>query len=218
MGKKMSFWLNLVIQLVIALAIAALLYFVFVDDLNTAIYEHRRYITVPEAWPVYCASNALFVPGVMWLGVSGLMWIATTGFFDIFSYAFKSLLVLFSTLKKPGEFEHFYEYKLAQDEKRAAKSVPYAMLIVGVVLVLGAAVCNIVYDNMMEPYMSSPEYQQTRQEAVEAAQEAAEADSDAAEPTDDASPVQSGAPSDAADDLPGDDETTNDTTGGENNE
>lgn len=202
MVKKKSFWLNLIIQLVIALGIAALLYSAFVDDLNTARYEHRRYAAVPEAWPLYCASNALFVPGVMWLGVSGLMWIASTGFFDIFSYAFKSLLVLFSTLKKPGEFEHFYEYKLAREEKRAGKVVPYAMLIVGVVLVLGAAGFNMAYSNAMEPYLNSPEYQQTRQEVIDAMAEA---------PGEDADPAD-------ADALMDESGTTNDTTGGENHE
>ena len=175
MGKKKSFWISLAVQLVIALLIAALMYANTVDDLNTAIYEHKRYIAVPQAWPVYCASNALFVPGVMWLGVSSLMWIATTGFFDMFGYAFKSLLMLFSPLKRPGDIEHFYDYKVAKEEKRSGKGVPYAMLIVGVVLIMGAAACNIVYDNMMSDYLSSDAHQQTRQEAIETAEEEAAA-------------------------------------------
>jgi len=176
MGKKKSFWISLVVQLVIALVIAALMYANTVDDLNPAIYEHKRYAAVPEAWPMYCASNALFVPGVMWLGVSGLMWIATTGFFDMFGYAFKSVVMLFSPLKKPGDIEHFYDYKVAKEEKRAGKSVPYAMLIVGVVLIMGAAACNIAYDNMMSDYLNSDAHQQTRQEAIETAEEAGNTD------------------------------------------
>lgn len=199
MGKKTKFWLSLGIQLLIALGVAALLYFSFLDDLNTNVFEHWRYAAVPDAWPVYCASNALFVPGVLWLGVGGLTWIATTGFFDIFSYAFKSLLLLFSPLKKPGEFERFYEYKLAKEEKRSGKAVPYTMLIVGVVLVLGAAVLNGVYNGKMDPYLNSPAYQQTYEDVFDAE----EADDD---------------PADGAENLPGENEATHDTTGGEDNE
>ena len=207
MGKKAKFWLALGIQLAVALAIAALLYVNFLDDLNTAVYEHKRYAAVPAAWTMYCASNALFVPGVMWLGVAGLMWIATTGFFDIFSYAFKSLLVLFSPLRKPGEFERFYDYKLAKEEKRSGKAVPYTMLIVGVVLVLGSAAFNIAYDGMLDEYLSSPAHQQSYQEAIEAV-EGAEDDEASEDPA-------AGSEEDV---LPEESEMTNDTTGGDNNE
>ena len=118
MGKKKSFWISLAVQLVIALVIAALMYANTVDDLNPVIYEHKRYAAVPEAWPMYCASNALFVPGVMWLGVGGLMWIATTGFFDIFGkYA-----AIMRKDQASGDMTHSFEETvsdLQSDQPRA---------------------------------------------------------------------------------------------------
>ena len=42
-------------------------------------------------------SDGCFVAAVLLCGVGILAWTATTGFFDIFSYGFKSLLVLFSS-------------------------------------------------------------------------------------------------------------------------
>ena len=166
MEKKKYFWIGLLVQLVIALGIVAWLYSTMVDDLNPALYEHQRYTHVPQAWPMICASNALFVPAVMWLGVAGMMWIATTGFFDIFSYAFKSLLVLFTPIKRPGDMEKFFDYKLAKEEKRKEKAVPWAMLIVGAMLLLASTGFNIAYNHAMDPYLNSDAHQQVRQEAL----------------------------------------------------
>ena len=123
MVKNKKFWLSLAIQLAVAAVIAYMIYLSRVDGLNTATYAHKRYAAVPQAWPLRCASDALFVPAVLWLGLAGLMWVSTTGFFDIFSYAFKSLLVLFSTLKKPSDLGSFYDYKLEKEEKRTGQTV-----------------------------------------------------------------------------------------------
>ena len=71
-------------------------------------------------------SDGCFVAGMMLTGVGLLVWIATTGFFDIFSYGFHSLLVLFSPLRKPEEHETFFDYKLAKEEKRGAPMRSYA--------------------------------------------------------------------------------------------
>ena len=139
-GCGCKFWLSLAIQLAVAAVIVGLIYLARVDDLNTAVYEHKRYAAVPQAWPMRCASDALFIPAVMWLGLAGLMWVSTTGFFDIFSYAFKSLLVLFSTLKKPSDLGSFYDYKLEKEEKRTGKAVSITMLLVGGLLFLAASI------------------------------------------------------------------------------
>lgn len=168
MGNKMKKWISFGVQLLIAALIAVALYYSFVDDLDTTRFEHQRYVAVEDAWTMYCWSNALFVPGVMWLGIGGLMWIATTGFFDIFSYAFSSLLVLFSPLKNPKDHQHFYEYKMAKEEKRKGKSVTWSVLIVGLILIIAAFACNTAYNNLMDPYLESPEYQEIRQEITDA--------------------------------------------------
>ena len=41
-----------------------------------------------------------------------------TDFFDIFSYGFHSLLMLFTPLRKPGDVKRFYEYKQERRTKR----------------------------------------------------------------------------------------------------
>ena len=77
MRKHASKLISLGVQLLIAALIAVALYFSFVDDLDPSKFEHQRYVAVEEAWDLYCWSNALFIPGVMWLGVGGLMWISS---------------------------------------------------------------------------------------------------------------------------------------------
>ena len=54
-------------------------------------------------------SDGLFVAGVLLTGFGMMVWISTTGFFDMFSYAGHSLLVLFSSLRSPKEHESFYD-------------------------------------------------------------------------------------------------------------
>ena len=74
-------------------------------------------------------SDGCFVAAVLLVGIGALAWISCTGFFDIFSYAVKSLLVLFTSLRKPQEQISFYEFKLLKEEKRG--TVPRFILYVG---------------------------------------------------------------------------------------
>lgn len=172
MVKNKKFWLSLAIQLAVAAVIAYMIYLNRVDGLNTATYAHKRYAAVPQAWPLRCASDALFVPAVLWLGLAGLMWVSTTGFFDIFSYAFKSLLVLFSTLKKPSDLGSFYDYKLEKEEKRTGETVSVTMLIVGGLLFLAALGLNIAHNSALDPYLNSDAHRQEQQLIVQGAEEA----------------------------------------------
>ena len=82
-------------------------------------------------------SDGCFVAAVLLVGTGALAWISCTGFFDIFSYAVKSLLVLFTSLRKPQEQVSFYEFKLLKEEKRG--TVPRFILYVGL-LFLGLSV------------------------------------------------------------------------------
>lgn len=65
-----------------------------------------------------CLSDGFFVVGVLYGGLGALIAISTTGIFDIISYGFKSLLVLFTALRDPAKHDSFYEYKMKKEEKR----------------------------------------------------------------------------------------------------
>ena len=91
-------------------------------------------------------SDGLFVAGVLLTGFGMMVWISTTGFFDMFSYAGHSLLVLFSSLRSPKEHESFYDYKMKKEEKRG-QAKPY-ILIVGIGFILAALVCLFLYYNI----------------------------------------------------------------------
>ena len=79
-------------------------------------------------------SDGFFVSSVLFVGLGLLLWVSATGFFDIFSYAFKSLLVLFTPLKRPGEYQHYYEYKCEKDAKREGKPITHTVLVVGLIV------------------------------------------------------------------------------------
>lgn len=87
-----------------------------------------------SAWSLRALSDGCFVTTILMGGMGVMMWVSTTGFFDIFSYAGKSLLVLFSPLKQPEKLKKFYEYKADKDEKR--KKADYTLLIVGAAFLL----------------------------------------------------------------------------------
>ena len=87
-----------------------------------------------SAWSLRALSDGCFVTTILMGGMGVMMWVSTTGFFDIFSYAGKSLLVLFSPLTQPEKLKKFYEYKADKDEKR--KKADYTLLIVGAAFLL----------------------------------------------------------------------------------
>lgn len=89
---------------------------------------------VGSAWSLRALSDGCFVTTVLMGGMGALVWVSTTGFFDIFTYAGKSLLVLFSPMKQPEKLKKFYEYKADKDEKR--KKADFTLLIVGVAYLL----------------------------------------------------------------------------------
>ena len=149
MGKKGKL-ISAGVQLAAALVVAYLIYRGGVGTLDVTLIEYRQYDGNALAWQIRCWCDALFIPGVLWLGFGGLMWVASTGFFDIFSYAFKSVLVLFAPLLK-SRIEPFYDYKLAKEEKRAGTSVSHTVLIVGVILLVASIALNVAHAQMVEP-------------------------------------------------------------------
>ena len=91
-------------------------------------------LSIPAALMARTLSDGFFVAGLLFTGLGALVWVSTTGFFDIFTYAGKSLLVLFSPMKQPEKLKKFYEYKADKDEKR--KKADFTLLIVGAAYLL----------------------------------------------------------------------------------
>lgn len=160
MRLNKSRWISLGVQLAAVAVIVVLIYDTLAGRLNVNTSAHRIYAEIPQAWHVRCWSDAMFIPAVLWTGMGGLLWIATTGFFDIFRYAFGSLLVLFSPLKSPKDQKHYYEYKLERDEKRKGKEIPATVLIVGVLLLAGSLVLSFVHEGMTSDYLAAHPEQQ----------------------------------------------------------
>ena len=96
MGLNKKTLITMTVQLVIALTLAVLAASSQGFSLEGELYLNCRYL-----------SDGFFIVAVIFVGMGTLLWVSTTGFFDIFSYAMKSLLVLFSPLKKPSEHPHF---------------------------------------------------------------------------------------------------------------
>ena len=83
-------------------------------------------------------SDGFFVPGLLLTGFGLLLAIARTGFFDVFAYAGRSLLVLFTPFRKPQEHPDYLTYRL---ERRARRGRPVCWpLAVGVGFLLVSAV------------------------------------------------------------------------------
>ena len=138
MGFNKKTLISMLVQLTIAIALA----------LGVAVYQGLG----PELAAYLnfrCLSDGLFVSTVIFAGMGALLWISTTGFFDIFSYGFKSLLVLFSPLKKASEHPHYYEYKCEKDAKREGKPLTHTVLIVGVICLVLSLICLALYYKLM---------------------------------------------------------------------
>lgn len=91
-------------------------------------------------------SDAFFTIGIFFAGVGALVAISTTGFFDMFAYAFKSLPMLFSFLRKPKDHPTFFDYKTAKAEKR--EQARYGLLIIGLVCIAVSLLALAGYYNL----------------------------------------------------------------------
>ena len=157
MGQKKTALISCLVQILLAAAVAVAFYNAWDAKLDPTTIAYRMYVQTPAAWPVRCWHDALFSTALIWLGVGGMMFVAATDFFDIFGYAFSSLLVLFSPLKNPKEHKKYYEYKQANNEKRRKKAeehkrgnlIPATMVIIGVVLLAASLATMFVHDSML---------------------------------------------------------------------
>ena len=138
MGLNKKTLVSMLIQLGIAAAIAGSVALSQGFSLAAEAYLNFRYL-----------SDGFFVAAILFVGMGGLLWISTTGFFDIFSYAFKSLFVLFSPLKKAKEFPHYYDYKCEKDAKREGKPITHTVLVVGLICLAVSLVCLALYYKLL---------------------------------------------------------------------
>lgn len=104
------------IDLVVALAIA-----------------YWRYTNPPFGYEsisvFYSLADGLFAIGMLNFGIGALLWIMTTGVLDIISYGFKSLIYLFTPIKRNRDEGGYYEY--LQKKKAERKPVPFETLWIG---------------------------------------------------------------------------------------
>lgn len=138
MGFNKKTLLSIAVQLITAVIIAVSVAGYQGFALEQELYLNCRYL-----------SDGFFVSAVIFVGLGVLLWISTTGFFDIFSYAFKSLLVLFSPLKKASEHPHYYEYKCEKDAKREGKPITHTVLVAGLIVLALCLISLALYYHLM---------------------------------------------------------------------
>ncbi len=132
-NQKKIIWARRAVTLVADIVLAAVI----------AVYRYNNppwgNDSIPVIWAV---SDALFVVGLINFGFGALLWISTTGFFDILAYGFKSLIYLFTPIKKNRDEGGYYEYKVAKKEKR--KKVPFEVLWIGAAMLIAGIICNVL--------------------------------------------------------------------------
>ena len=138
MGFNKKTLISIAVQLVIGVALALLAACALGFSLQGEMWINCRSL-----------SDGFFIGSVLFIGMGVLLWVSTTGFFDIFGYAMKSLLVLFSPLVKPSEHPHYYEYKCEKEAKRTGKPITHTVLIVGLILLALSLICLALYYNLM---------------------------------------------------------------------
>lgn len=116
------------VELALAAAVAHLRGF----ELSQTLTLNARYL-----------SDGFFVIGMLATGMGLLVWVSTTGFFDIMAYGFKSLLVLFTPLRKPQEHISYYDYKMGKEGKRAKPR--YELLFSGLACLLLSGLFLAIY-------------------------------------------------------------------------
>ena len=130
MNSKLRFmpWL---IELGLSLAVAA------------AVAAYRGVFTAGDPVRIYSGlCDAFFVPGSLLCCFGLLAFCARGGAYDIFSYAAKSLKVLFTPFGKERH-QRYYEYKLEKEALRG-KFKPYTLLM-GLGFLAAAGLCLILF-------------------------------------------------------------------------
>ncbi|MBQ7455596.1 MAG: DUF3899 domain-containing protein [Clostridia bacterium] len=132
--KREKRWLPWVIDL----GIGIVLFF--------AVAAYRQVFTAAEETVILSGlCDAFFVPGILLVCFGLLAISARGGAFDMLSYGFHSLLVLFTPFRKPENHEKYYEYRLRRAERR--KKPKPCTFIVGVLFLALAVMCLLMYEH-----------------------------------------------------------------------
>ncbi len=117
-----------------------------VDLLVALLIAYWRYKEPPFGYEsisvFYALADGLFAIGFLNLSVGLLLWIMTTGVLDIISYGFKSLIYLFTPIKRNRDEGGYYEY--LQKKKAERKPVPFETLWIGGAMVAISIVFTIL--------------------------------------------------------------------------
>ncbi len=90
-------------------------------------------------------ADAFFVPAMLYIGFGLLMFAVNEGTLDILGYGFKSLLYLFTPIKKK-EAGGYYEYRMKKKEER--KPTPYYIIFVGLAFLAVSIVFTLLYKDI----------------------------------------------------------------------
>ena len=87
-------------------------------------------------------SDGCFVSGILETGFGALLRISQTGFFDIFSFAAHSLLVLFTPLRRPEDMPDYLTWRALRAERRPRPG--RALLAAGLLFLLASALLLVL--------------------------------------------------------------------------
>ncbi len=136
MEKKTNRLVKYGVPTLIGLAISFAV--MYIDEPRVAAIEGISFIEMVFT----CLSDGFFVTGVLYVGFGLLLFAANEGIFDIISYGFKSLLYLFTPIRKDPDAGGYYEYKMKKKESR--KAIPYHITIIGAAFLVPAITFWIV--------------------------------------------------------------------------
>ena len=124
-GKK---WIKYVIQVVIGLAIAAMVIGSGGNNFSDAvgIMEAQEISVV-----LMILSDGFTVPGLLFFCFGALMAVSTTGMFDIFSYAFRKCAHALIPGMVHDTVGKYYDYKMGKAERRKEQKTEWSTLLVG---------------------------------------------------------------------------------------
>ena len=90
-------------------------------------------------------SDGFFVIGMLYFGFGLMLVIVNEGILDIIGFGFKSLVYLFSPRRLDRDSGGYYEYKMAQKEKRAQSPVSTGIIWIGLAFILIAIALLVIY-------------------------------------------------------------------------
>lgn len=126
--RALTYWISLAVGIVLFVGVAAIRNLLSLTD---------------EAEILSALCDAFFVPGALLVCAGLLSLSAKEGVFDMLFYGCKSLLVLFSPLRKPEKHQRYWDYKQMKEASRE-KFQP-GILMVGLGFILVAGICLYFY-------------------------------------------------------------------------